>query len=242
VCSAYILKAEEDMELLVTEYFKRKKLNGQLKSVKIKKGESILRPYEDTQFIYELAQGLVKVFTLDSRGKENIAVIYGPGDLFPLAWIIDEDRPPLYFKSITECKLNLVPQQIFQDLMVKDVNLYKKFTRRVLEQFATVGVTLNNLGLKYGRERLSYQLVVLAHRFGESQGSTIVIPYINQSDLGATLNMARESVSIELTRLEKMGIIKSGRSKIIINNLKKLEKEIDKNVPILLLGQKMMLP
>lgn len=217
----------------ITDYLKNKDINKELNTVSFKKGEVILRPFEDTKLLYIITSGLVKIYSKDSRSKENIAVIYGPGDMFPLAWMIDQERPSVYFQAIGDCEVTLIPQQFFLENIKENTDLSTNFVRKVVEQFALYASTINNLGLKYGRERLAYRLLVLGARFGEKKVNTIVFPHISHSDLGATINMTRESITKEISRLEHLGVIEYSRAKITIKKPDQLQAEIGKNVPVI---------
>jgi CRP-like cAMP-binding protein len=220
------------MNDIITDYFEADKYRGQINTVTFKKGEVILRPYDDTRNIYAISEGLLKIYNVDSDDKEYIAVIYGRGDFYPLAWLINQERPPIYFQAITKSKVHIVSRDVFQKHLSEDVNLSSSFTRRVIEQFAYYATTVNNLGLKHNRKRLCYMLLVLAAKFGEKKNELVTIPHISHSDLGATTHMTRESVNREVTELEKLGVLEYSRANIIIKDTKYLQKELGENVTV----------
>jgi CRP-like cAMP-binding protein len=221
------------MDKSLLDYFKDKTAKGKIETVSYAKNEIILRPFVDTKYIYRINTGLVKAYTLDSRKKENIAVIYGSGDLFPLAWIIEADRPSVYFQTIAVCTMQLIPQKYFQEQLAKNNGLALEFMRHVVKQFALYASTLNNLGLRYGHERIAYRLLVLAARFGVEENNHIKIPRISHGDLAATVNMTRESTSRLVSRLKKMGIITYDLKEIKILDIEKLKAEVGKDVPVM---------
>jgi CRP-like cAMP-binding protein len=217
----------------IFNYFKNDNYRRHVKTANFKKDEVVLRPHHDTKFIHYVQTGLVKVYTLDSRGKENIAVIYGPGDFFPLAWIINKNRPSVYFRALTDCDINLVSQVVFRKALEKDNSLSVAFTRSVVEQFALYATSVNNLGLKYGKERVCYGLLVLAARFGhKDSGGYITLPSIRHSDFAATIKTTREGVNRQISRLEKQGVIEYNRSQIVIKDQEYLREQIGSDVPI----------
>ncbi len=220
------------MDDIISKYFEDDEYSRYVNTVAFKKGQVILRPHDDTNNIYAVAKGLVKINNFDSRGNEYIAVIYGPGDFYPLAWLINRRRPPVYFQAITESKVHIIPMKIFQKHLNDNVNLSNGFMSRVIEQFAYYATTINNLGLKYGRERLYYRLLVWASKFGVKKNDLIVIPHISHSDLGITIHIARESVSKEISKLEELGVLEYNRTNITIKNPEYLQKALGKNVPI----------
>jgi CRP/FNR family cyclic AMP-dependent transcriptional regulator len=221
------------MNSIISKFFVNDEYSQHLKMVAFKKGELILRPHDDAHNIYAIANGLAKVYNIDSRGKEYISVIYGPGDFYPVAWLIDRPRPPIYFQAITDCLVHVIPRTVFQKLLKENIELSTAFTRHVIEQFAYYASTVNNFGLKYGNERLYYRLVVLASRFGKKRSHAIVIPAINHSDIAASIHMSRESVSREVTKLEKLGVLNYGRADITIHDIDYLQEQLGKTVPVL---------
>jgi CRP-like cAMP-binding protein len=208
----------------VSEFLKTVKL------VKYRKGEIILRPYDDPPYIYAIQAGYVKLYSIDSKGEQNILVIYGPGDIFPFSWIIDKVRPSVYYQAISPCEVTLLPQEVFNSRVKSTVDISIAVMRKILQQFYVISSRLNNLELKYARERLAYRLLMLAARFG----STIILPHITQQDLAGTINMTRENVSREISRLQKLRVIDYGRNAIIIHNPDALRKELGKGVKVML--------
>jgi CRP-like cAMP-binding protein len=146
---------------------------------------------------------------------------------------VDQKRPPIYFQTISDCTIHLVPKDIFQQHLKEDNSLSNSFTRRVIEQFAYYASSLNNLALKYGQERLYYRLLLLSARFGEEKDGLILIPSISQADLGATINMTRESTNKEIAKLEKLGVMEYTRANIILKDTEFLKRELGKNTPVL---------
>lgn len=198
-----------------------------IKEVRFRKGEIILHPYEDTAFLHVIRSGLVKAYTINSRGEEAINVIYGQDDLFPLAWIINQQRQPVYFQALTECRAVLVPQDVFLEYIQSSAAITYAVMQKILEQTTLFASRINNLEFKFARERLAYRLLVLAAKFGEpNKRGEMVIPHISQQDLAATINVSRESVSREISRFEKLGCLIYKSSGIVIKNQQQLHDEV----------------
>jgi CRP/FNR family cyclic AMP-dependent transcriptional regulator len=220
------------MDTTIAKYFEGEGYGQKIDTIAYKKGEVILRPHDDSSHIFAIVKGLVKIFNIDSRNKEYIAVIYGPGDFYPLAWLIDQSRPPVYFQAITDCEVHIVPRKMFQKHLKDNAELSNSFMNRVIEQFAYYATSINNLGLKYGKERLYYKLLVLSSRFGKKKDGAIIIPHISHSDLGVTIRMSREGVNKEIAKLEKLGVVEYSRANIKVNDIEFLQKELGESIPI----------
>jgi CRP-like cAMP-binding protein len=214
---------------IIKDHFFTAELKKQLKHLEFAKGEKILRSFDETKFLFVIDKGLVKVFSTNKIGVENIGAIYGPGDVFPLAWVINEDRPAVTFQAITKCKVFLMPIEYFKDQLDKDPGLYKDFIYRVGLQFTLYATIVKNLGLKFGKERLAYRLLVLASRYGVKKQGVIILPAITHQDLGSSANITRESVNREMALFSKQGILDYDKTKITIKDPERLKSILGDN-------------
>ena len=221
-------------------------LRKHTKFVKFKKGEVILHPHDETNYLHVIDEGMVKIYTINAKGDQSISIIYGPRELFPLSCVIEERMKNIYFEArmkdtyfeaMTDCKIELVPKDIFIEKLKTNADVSYAFSRKVLEQFAMYASRVSNLEFKFSRERLAYRLLVLAARFGEKKDGKYVLPYISQQDLAATLNLTRESVSREMSRFERLEIIGYGDSNIILMKPDDLHSEIGKDADVMFLEQ-----
>jgi CRP-like cAMP-binding protein len=217
----------------LSDYFENSDNKRRIQTVDFKKGELILGPNHDTKYMHVIQSGLVKIYGFDSRNNEYLAVIYGPGDIFPLAWIIDRNRPSVNFQALNDCRITLIPQKVFEESLNIDEKLRGAFLKRIVEQFALFATSINNLGLKYGRERVCYRLLLMAVRFGERKNGVTLIPHINQADFALTVKMTRESTSKEIAWLERQGVLEFDRTHMIIKDLEFLQNQVGKGVPVI---------
>ncbi len=77
-------------------------------------------------------------------------------------------------------------------------------------------------------EKIAHYLLYLAEHFGKQNDHTakILIP-LSIGDLAAVINVTRETISRNLSRLQRKGLISTGQN-IIIPDIEKLRKEINK--------------
>lgn len=187
-----------------------------IKTVRFKKGEIILHSYQDTDYLHIVQNGLIKVYGINGKGEETVAVIYGKEDMFPLSWVILDRHKNAYFRAISDSDVILVPKKYFILAMKTNAELAFAMSCRILEQFEVYASRVNNLEFKHGYERLVYRLLLLANRFGTNVDGTIEIPRINQFDLAAMINVSREYLSRKMTKLEKLKLITYKQDTIII--------------------------
>lgn len=208
-------------------------LRRNLKVINFRKGEMILQAHQTSEYLHIIQEGLVKVYRIANNGEEAIEVIYGKQDMFPLSWIIQSRKKSVYYQSITDCRIALLPRQMLLEYMKSSAAVSLAMCERVLEQYELYASRISNLEFKYGRERLAYRLLMLGARFGKRIDDTVIIPRINQHDMAAMINMSRESLSREMSRFEKHDIVKYTSNSIVILDEQKLRAELGDDASVL---------
>jgi CRP-like cAMP-binding protein len=204
-----------------------------VKTVSFKKGDIILHSYQSTDYLHVVRSGLVKVYTINNKGDEVIGVVYGKGDMFPLAWVMLNRHKDAFFQAMTDCEIALLPKQEFSRQMETSAEVSHEVSKRILEQFELYASHVTNLSFRFGRERLAYRLLLLGARVGEEVNGTIVLPRISQQDLAATIHTTRESLNREMTRFTRLNIVTSAPGKIVILDPAALRREVGEDVPVL---------
>jgi CRP/FNR family transcriptional regulator, cyclic AMP receptor protein len=203
------------------------------KSVAIRcpRGEIVVHAEDEPFGFFYIESGFVKVFSLNALGMQYVHVLYGPGDYFPMVWVVPGVYRSIYFETMTAATLRRVRPYELYEAMKQDVELCLDVLRMSLTQFTTIMDRVHNLEYRFARERLVYCLLSLARRFGvqKDDGHEIALKVSHQI-LASNINLSRESVGRELDRLIRKGmiVVKSGR--IVIKDADALIKELPGNV------------
>jgi CRP-like cAMP-binding protein len=212
-------------------------LKAYIETVKFKKGATILRPEDETEHIYFVRDGFIKCYIINARGEEAVMGILGKDDMFPFAWLVGQRRLSIFIQTISDCTIVKIPQDKFQDCMKKSPELTYEVMEKVAELFLLYMSSINNLSLKYGRERLAYKLLLLAAIFGEKKGDSLMLPHISQFDLAAMVNISREGISREMSRFDRIGVLSYSSKGIEICDVKQLRKELGEDVQVMFYDQ-----
>ena len=199
---------------------------GKLRSSVYKKNEVILRPQEDDDRFFIVRKGLVKAYNINSQGEEEVQLLYTTGEAFPISWMASRPMASLFFETISDCEIAYMARADVAELLDQNPQLAKCMLEHVVNQFVIYAARVHNLSYKYSRERLAYRLLLMAKRFGTRIAQGISLPLISQQDIGAAINLSRESVNRGLARFEHLGIIIHHKGRIIIIKPEQLRKEI----------------
>jgi CRP/FNR family transcriptional regulator len=203
-------------------------ISGEL--ISFKKGESPIRIIGPISYVFLIVQGAVELYTVSDKGNKLIAIYFGEGDIFPISWIINKAPEGLFFKAKTDCTLVQYSRDELMNLLPNFPELSFDLLKRITSQFGQVSQRVINLQYPFVRERLASRLIILAEKFGIKSGDVIELPFFNQTELASSINVTRESVSRELTRLKKKSLVSYEKNKLKIFDMNGLYDQLKGNL------------
>lgn len=197
------------------------------KSFHYKKGETILRSGDLAQGVYLLKKGFVKLCSVSEQGKELTLIIYRPGEFFPVVWAFFGRRASIYsFETLTSVDIQRAPREEFMEFLTSNPDVFMDVTKHIITRFQIALRRMEYLTFGNASSQLASVLLICAKDFGTAidAGIEIQVPFTHK-DLANLVGVTRETVSIELKKFERAGLIRNRKRRIIIKNQKKLEKE-----------------
>jgi CRP-like cAMP-binding protein len=218
----------EQQNITLSKFF----MNGH--SVRHSKGEVIVVGDDSNPEVYYLSKGFVKVYSIDDQGDEYTHIIYKAGDIFPFIWALKGLKRHVFYEAIESIVLWKLPKENFLEyLKAHTDSVSYSVLMQLADQFNIYADRLDNLQYKSAYERVVYRLLFLGGRFGKKQGEKIVIDApITHKIIASSINLARESVSRELEKLTKKGLIGSEDGRIVIKNVQLLSGEFSEPVSL----------
>ncbi len=199
---------------------------SQYHSLKYKKRETILRSQDTPAGVFFLKKGYVRSYSVSSDGEELTVLIYKPGDVFPYTWTLNNIPNSYYFEAMTPAELVRVPKDAFLLFLETNKEIFTELTKRLVVRFAGLLERMEHLVFGNAYEKVASILVICVERFGESRKNSVFIPLpLTHKDIAALIGLTRETVSIEIKKLEDKKIIRCKNRYIIVKSLEKLKKE-----------------
>lgn len=210
----------------MAQLYKLEVFFSKYKSLHFKKGKTILRPGDIPKGVYYLQKGYVRLYSLSESGQELTLIIFKPGDFFPIMWSINNTPNAQYVQTMTTVELWLCPREQFILFIKEDPDVFFELTSHMLERLKGLLQRMEYMVFGNAYTKVASILLICAQRFGEKKngGAEIQVP-LTHRDIAMLLGVARETVSIELKKLERKGVIDYGKRLIVIKNKKRLEKE-----------------
>lgn len=194
--------------------------------VQYRKHETILRSYERPSGVFFLKKGYARLYTVSQDGSELTFIIYKPEDFFPITWAITDLPVEYSIDAITPIEAWIAPQHKFQDFIKEQPEILYELTGRIVIRLSGLLQRMEQIVFGNAHAKVASILHICAERFGEKQKDGIVIQVpLTHKDIAFLIGIARETVSVEMKKFEKRGIIGKSGGLLVVKNIKALDKE-----------------
>lgn len=154
--------------------------------------------------------GLMKVYSINTSGEEQIVSFHAPGDMFPLPWVFGESSNTLfYYEALTDCELLTLPRAKIQDRIASDADVL----RDVFDYFVNkhTGLLMRVTALEQTRalEKILFTMYYLLYHYGKEQkpGLFKIELKLTQPVIAGMVGLTRETTAKNLNQLKRRGII-----------------------------------
>lgn len=206
-----------------------KKFFGKYKTVSYKKKEIILGPVSPLPFLFYIKKGFVRCYCVSEGGTEVTLHIAKPGTYFPMMLELS-NKPNIYFwEAMTDVDIKKAPKEAVVSFVLNNHEVLVDLTTRFACGITGLLTRIQNLALDSAYIRLASLLYYFAKRYGEkdpkNKQCVRIKLQLTHDDLATWTALSRETVTRRIARLEKEGIIDYSARKLVIVNMKKLQKE-----------------
>ncbi len=196
---------------------------------KFKKKEIIIHAGEMPQGVYYLHDGLVRQYTLSSKGEEAVLNIYRAPSFFPLRQLFDEVECQQYFEAMTEVHMWLAPKEAVRNFLRENPDVLMDLLARMNRGLDGLLERLSYLMAGTAYERVITEVLLYLSRFGEKkeisskEASGI---RISAKQIAIQSGLTRETVTRELAILKTKGLITFEKNMLTVPDLDKLKREL----------------
>lgn len=196
----------------MNEEVARKKLNrffNRADPTFYKKGEIILRGGDMPQGVYFLKKGYVKLDSVSKEGKELTLIIYKPEEFFPVVWTFFGDRTSIYsFEAITDCEILRVSRGEFLEFINSNQVVFLEVTKGIIARFQIALRRMEYLAFGNASAKLASILLICAKDFGVQKNKEVELQIpLTHKEIANLVGVTRETVSLELKKFDRQGLI-----------------------------------
>ena len=214
------------------------RLAKQSEMVSCKKDTTFYFAHEQSDSIYLVKQGRVKLTRTSAEGREVILDILGPGEIFGELAVAGEEVRTHSATAVDNALLCIITRREFEDLLRRHPEMALRVLKMVGLRRRELEMRLEDLIFQPVANRLVLTLLWQARRHGTRMADGSVSLPLSQKDLAHLVGASREAVATRIAEFKKAGLIDTGFRTIILTNAKELMKTLTSegnlNVPDLL--------
>jgi CRP-like cAMP-binding protein len=175
-----------------------------------KKRSILLYQGEAPRMAYMIVDGIIKVYSINSAGEEQIVTFHTTNDIFPTPWIFSKASTTLYYyETLTDCTILTLPRETLSEKLYN----HPELMRAAMDYFVTnyTGMMMRVTALEQARahEKIMFTLYYLLFRYGHMRrpGKYTIDLELTHSILASLVGLTRETTTTELGKLKREKIV-----------------------------------
>ena len=178
------------------------------------KNTIIISEGDDSDSLYAVLSGKVKVYLSDDDGREIIINILGEGEYFGELALLDDSPRSASVMTLEETKLAVISKAAFENCLSKNPQLALHIIRELSSRLRNLTQNVKSLALMDVYGRVARTLLDMAEPTGEKLE---IRQKLTQRDIASMVGASREMVSRILKDLSTGGYITIQNKTITIN-------------------------
>ena len=178
------------------------------------KNTIIISEGDDSDSLYAVLSGKVKVYLSDDDGREIIINILGEGEYFGELALLDDSPRSASVMTLEETKLAVISKSAFENCLSKNPQLALHIIRELSSRLRNLTQNVKSLALMDVYGRVARTLLDMAEPTGEKLE---IRQKLTQRDIASMVGASREMVSRILKDLSTGGYITIQNKTITIN-------------------------
>ncbi len=171
----------------------------------------------ESDCLYIITEGRVKVYISDEYGTEIILRYQGPGEYFGELALIDEEPRSASVVTVEPSRLIYVPRLRFEECLRKNPEVAVKLIRSMSQRIRDLTEDLSDCALKTVYQRVCTKLIKMTV---ERDGKQVIPQRMTHQEIAGLVGASREMVSRLMKKLQNGGYIEIEKKQIyIVKNL-----------------------
>ncbi len=178
------------------------------------KNAILINEGDETDSLYLLLSGKVRVFMSNADGKEIILNEQGPGEHFGELALIDDAPRSASVMAMEKIQVSVISRQDFREVLNKNPDIAFSLIKDLSRRVRTLSDNVKNLALLDVYGRVAKTLLGMAQ---DIDGKLVIAERPTQQDIANHIGASREMVARILKDLETGGYISITKKQLIIN-------------------------
>lgn len=181
------------------------------------RGVTIFSEGDPADAMFIVAEGLVKLVSLSSRGGETTLHILQPGEVFG-ELLFAEKRRAFDAVATTDAVVSVIPRKVFEEILAGFPSVTRNFICLLSRRLVKIERGYAGFGHTWSYQRLGQVLLRLGKEHGvRTGGGTMIALKLTHEDLAKLIGTTRETVTTQIGRFRRMGLLRREGGRIVLN-------------------------
>lgn len=186
-----------------------------VKSVTYKRGEILFHAGNESDSLYIVNQGHVKIYRLSDLGREQLVRLLYPGDFTGELALFKATVLENFAEAVEDSQICVIKRDDLQQLLLK----YPSISIKVLNEFANRLANSEKQTASFVSEKVETRIAIFLQEQSKKQATNTIELPMSKKDLASYLGTTPETLSRRLSDFEASGaIVQNGQRKIIIKD------------------------
>ena len=204
----------------------RAAIEERMTTIDYQAGAPVRRAGDAATGLFQVERGYVKLLGLNAEGRQNIIVLYRPGNFFGITPVVAQ-RPFNHTTiALTDARLRFLAERDFWALYDEFREIPDTLCRKFASDTGRVIAAREWRSTLRLRDLISSTFATLAQQCGtvDRDGTIIIDLPLVQTDFAEYLEVTRQAAQREIGALKVAGLISQRRRQWLIHDLKQLDR------------------
>jgi CRP/FNR family transcriptional regulator, dissimilatory nitrate respiration regulator len=191
------------------------------------KRQLLLQSGEESTKIFYIIDGWVSQYDITPTGNEIVLNVFKPGAFFPMSKALTTMPNRYFLEAATPLTVRIAPHVAVIELLRREPEVGIDLLARVYRGIDGIFQRLAYAMSGTARERVIFEILNAAYRFGTSDDAEGIAIPIHEGELAQRAGLARETVSRALQDLKHLNLLSVGHHSVTVHDLTALERLLD---------------
>lgn len=186
---------------------------------RVRKHTVLLCQGEVPEEVFIVRSGCVKVYRRSGSGEEQIAGFKTTGDIFPECWAFGHTANTMYYyETVEDSEIVTVEKSQFLVLLDDNPTIKMQMFDYMVKNYTGLMVQVSALEQSHAVDKLLMMLyyLMIRHSYEKKPGEFWLSMKLRHATLAGLTGLTRETVSTELGKLKKKGVVAYSMRRFVI--------------------------
>jgi len=190
-------------------------------------GEQIIDQHSESQDIYFVVNGRVRVVNYSLSGREITFDDLEPGSHFGELAAIDGLPRSASVMVLNEARISSLPAEQFKNIILQHPKIALKLMKHLAHLVRASTSRIMDLSTLGANNRIHADLLRLARKVTEDDLTAVITPIPVHSDVASRVSTTRETVARVMNDLARKDILVRQKTSLLIKDLERLEDMVE---------------